>query len=166
MTRAGRLASLFAIVAGAGLSVFVAFAPEDGVDSGSLTQGLSLGAVVAAAPLAALIGAGRQSRVVDLGGGMTIAGAVTTPGGNVAGLVLMIAGFVLLVSGASRGQERSWSRFPATLGHGLLLAVGMYAALAGGVATVIALLLALAVASSPWLLGRIEANRSLESSTD
>ena len=146
--------ALLGLLAGVGLFVFVAgLAPDDGADSTSIAQGLALGAVVAAGPVAALTAGRRPSSVVALAGGMTIAGAATTPGGNLAGLVMALAGLVLL-AGVPARPDLTWGLTVTTLGYTITLMIGMYAALSVGVGTAIALAIALAVACSLRVLAR------------
>lgn len=133
------------------LAIAVVF-PEDGPDSTSIAQGLALGAIVAAGPVASLVSRLRPSSLAALAGGMTIAGVATTPGGNLSGLVMAIAGLLLLAGVTTRGVV---GLIGPMVGYAVSLVIGIYAALAGGVGTVIALSIALAVATSPrWLPGR------------
>lgn len=148
MSPVARATALIGLLAGVALFVFVAGqAPDDGPNSRSIAQGLALGALVAAGPVAALTAGRRSSNVVALAGGMTIAGAVTTPGGNWAGLVMALVGLVLL-AGVPARPDLTWGLTATTLGYALTFVIGMYAALSVGVGTAIALAIALAVATT------------------
>jgi hypothetical protein len=153
MSPTQRVTAFLGIVVGLGLFVVVAVvSPDEGPDPTSLMQGLGLGVIVAAAPVAALASGGSASNIIALGGGMTIAGAATTPGGNFSGLVMAIAGFGLLFAGVSHTSNVTWRLFVSTLTYGIVLAIGMYAGLAPGLGTIISLILAIAVAISPkWI---------------
>lgn len=131
----------------------VAFvAPDDGPDPTSLATGFALAGIVAAAPIAVLLSDSTSSRITALGGGMTIAGAATTPGGNLIGLVMAVAGFGLLLAGASGVSELRWRLVGAMFGYAIILAIGIFAGLSAGIGTVISLMLATAVATSPrWI---------------
>jgi len=143
-----RTPALLGLLAGVALFVFVAgLAPDDGADSRSIAQGLALGAVVAAGPVAAWTARRRSSSVVALAGGMAIAGAATTPGGNWPGLVMAVSGLFLLAGMRGR-PDLTWGLTAMTLGYTLTLVIGMYAALSAGVGTAIALAIALAVATT------------------
>jgi hypothetical protein len=92
-----------------GIFVLVAFvAPDDGVDASSLQQGTAIAAVLAAVPVAILIRPVDASRVVSLGGAMTVGGVATMIGGNLAGLLMAISGLAILLVGASREPPISW----------------------------------------------------------
>lgn len=145
MSPVARATALLGLLAGVALFAFVAGPAQD--DGPDFAQGLALGAVVAAGPVAALTAGRRPSRVVALAGGMTIAGAATTPGGNLAGLVMAVVGLVLLVGMPAR-PDLTWGLTATTLGYALTLVIGMYAALSVGVGTAIALAIALAVATT------------------
>ena len=148
MSPAARATALIGLLTGVALFAFLAgLAPDDGPDSRSIAQGLALGAVVAAGPVAALTAGRRASSVVALAGGMTIAGAATTPGGNWAGLVMAVVGLVLLVGMRAR-PDLTWGLIATTLGYALTFVIGMYMALSVGVGTAIALAIAVAVATT------------------
>lgn len=148
-----RVTAFLGIIAGIGLFVVIAgIWPDDGLDQTSFLQGLGLGAIVAAAPVGALVSRGAASSIVALGGGMTIGGAATTPGGNWTGMVMAVTGFGLLFAGASYTSNATWRLFGSTLIYAVVLAIGMYAGLAPGLGTFISLILATAVATSPrWV---------------
>jgi hypothetical protein len=152
MTSAGRVAFL-GLLAGLGLFVVLAVvSPDNGPGLTSLAQGLGVGAMVVAAPIAVLMSDRIPSTIVALGGGMTIAGAATTPGGNVAGLVMAVGGFALLFTGASARSPLDWRLVGSTVGYAIVLVIGTYAGLAPGLGTFISLILATAVATSPrWV---------------
>jgi hypothetical protein len=153
MSPTQRVTAFLGIVAGLSLLVVVAWiAPDHGPDPTSFMEGFGLGAIVAAAPVAALASRGPASNIIALGGGMTIAGAATTPGGNFSGLVMAIAGFGLLFACVSHTSNVTWRLFGSTLACGIVLTIGMYAGLAPGLGTIISFILATAVATSPrWL---------------
>lgn len=155
MSSAIRATTFLGIVTGIAVFVVIAaIAPDEGPDPTALAQGLGMGAIVAAAPTGALMSGGTPRMVVSLGGAMTVAGMATTPGGNLAGLVMAVAGLPLLLAGASRGPFLTWGIVGSILGFGVVLAIGMYAGLAAGLGTVLALTLSIGVASSPlWLPG-------------
>jgi hypothetical protein len=153
MSTTSRVTAFLGILAGVGILLAVAVVfPDEGPDSTSLMHGLGLGAIVAAAPAGAQASRGSGSSIIALGGGMTLAGAATTPGGNFIGLVMTVAGFALLLAGAPHTSKVTWRLFGLTLTFGIVLAIGMYAGLAPGPGTIIPLLLAIVVATSPrWI---------------
>jgi hypothetical protein len=75
------------IAVGVFLAVAV-MASDDGLTSTSLRQGIVLAVVLAAAPIAALARGTDSASLVALGGGMIVAGAATSQGGNLLGPVM------------------------------------------------------------------------------
>jgi hypothetical protein len=156
MSVAQRVSAYLGIFASIGLFVVVALvSPNEGVHPDSLMQGIGLLAIMAAAPIGALASKGSTSSVAALGGGMSIAGFATTPGGNGIGLVMAVVGTALPFADVSDRFQVTWRIFGSTLMYGIELAIGMYAALASGFGTTISLILAIIViASSRWIPGR------------
>ena len=130
MSPTQRFMAFFGILAGLGILLAVAVVlPDEGTDLNSMMEGLGLGAIVAAAPVGALASRASGSDIIALGGGMTLAGAATTPGGNFSGVVMAVAGFGLLFAGASHTSNVTWRLFRSTLTYGIVLALGMYVGL-------------------------------------
>ncbi len=104
-------------------------APDAGVTSRSLRHGLVLATVFGAAPIAALARGIDSATVVALGGGMTVAGAATTPGGNLLGPVMALCGLLLLLMGASRQPTLTAGMIGRLLGYAIALGAAMWLAL-------------------------------------
>lgn len=141
---------------GVALFVLIAFiAGDDGTAVTWILGGLAIGATVAAAPVGALLSDGTPSTIVALGGGMTVAGAATTPGGNFAGLVMVIAGLALLLTGAVASPAFTWKLVGSVVVYAIALTIGMFAGFVVGPGTVVALVISAGVATSPrWRLRR------------
>jgi hypothetical protein len=109
------------------LDVFVA--PDDGLDAGSLQQGIAIASVIAAVPAAAIIRPVDASRVVALGGAMTVAGVATMFGGNLAGLLMAISGIPIFLVGVSPEPPNSWGLAFRLVGYAVLLILAMWLSL-------------------------------------
>lgn len=152
MSRGQRVASTIGVLAGLTLFVFIAFiAPDDGPDIDGTLLGLGLGAVVAAPPMAVIVSREKDPILVSLSGGMVIAGVATTRGGNWAGLVMALVG-VLLLAGAIPAPLPGWGIIGLMVGYAVVLVIGVIAAFSAGIGTLLAFVIAVAVAMSPrWL---------------
>lgn len=132
------------IAVGAFLVVAVV-APDDGLTSTSLRQGIVLAVVFAAAPIAALARGIDSASLVALGGGMMVAGAAATPGGNLLGPVMAFEGLLLLLVGAS-GQPKLTARLIGwLLVYSVMFRAAAWLALDAMVGTGLAAAVALAV---------------------
>ncbi len=67
--------------------------------------------------------------LVALGGGMTIAGFATTPGGNLLGPIMAAIGLLVLLTGASKKSTMTPGIIATMLACALALSVAMYAVL-------------------------------------
>ncbi len=103
--------------------------PDDGATASSLREGITVALVFAAVPLALLAPAVRAASLVALGGGMTIAGFATNPGGNLLGPIMAAIGLVVLFTGASKKPPMTPGIIATMLASALALSVAMYAAL-------------------------------------
>jgi hypothetical protein len=103
------------------LILVVLVAPDEGLDAGSLPQGIAIASVIAAVPVAAIVRPVDASRVVSLGGAMTVAGIATMFGGNLAGLLMAISGIAIFLVGASREPPISWGLATRLIGYAVLL---------------------------------------------
>jgi hypothetical protein len=145
------LVAVIGVVAAIGTFFFVTFiAPDGGFTAASMRQGVAIGALVAAVPVTVLAGGDDAGRLVSLGGGMAVAGAVTTPGGNLAGVIMAGVGVALLLAGGSSQPTLTRISIIRLLVYGVLLAVGSRLALGTGVLSGLA---ALAIAVSVPTLG-------------
>lgn len=106
------------------LGAFVA--PDSGMDAASLQQGAAIAVVIAAVPVAAIVGPVDASRVVSLGGEMTAAGAGMMFGGNLAGVVMTISGVAILLSGVYLEPPISLGVVVRLLGYAVLLIMAMW----------------------------------------
>jgi hypothetical protein len=111
------------------LILVVLVAPDDGLDAASLQQGVAIASVIAAVPVAAIVRPVNASRVVALGGAMTVAGVATMFGGNLAGLLMAISGIAILLAGASREPPISWGLSLRLIGYAVLLVLAMWLSL-------------------------------------
>lgn len=117
----------FGLLVALGILILVVFVgPGDGLDPSSLQQGIAIAIVVAAAPVAVIVRPVDASRVVSLGGAMTIAGVATMFGGNLAGLLMAISGLPILLVGAAREPPISWGLVGRLVGYAVLLVLGMW----------------------------------------
>lgn len=103
--------------------------PDDGATTSSFREGITVGVVFAAVPIAILAPAVRAASLVALGGGMTIAGLATTPGGNLLGPIMAAIGLVVLFTGASKKPPMTSGIIATMLASALALSVAMYAVL-------------------------------------
>jgi hypothetical protein len=146
--------ALFGLLAGLALVVvIVVTAADNGPTLTSWAQGLGIGAVVAAGPVGVLVSDGAPSTIVALGGGMTLAGAATTPGGFLMGLPMAVVGVALMFTGLSVRSPLDWRLVGSTVGYAIVLVIGIYAGLAAGIGTATAVTLAVIVAISPKWIG-------------
>lgn len=129
--------------------------PDDGATVSSVREGITIALVFAAVPIATLAPTVTAASVVVLGGGMTIAGFATTPGGNLLGPVMAVVGLLILFTGASRRPAMTSGTIATMLACALALSVAMYAVL--GTTSwwqiLIAVVLAGAVAVSTRFIG-------------
>jgi len=123
--RLKRAAAFGLLVALGVLILVVLVAPDDGLDAESLQQGIAIASVIAAAPVAAIVRPVDASRVVSLGGAMTVAGIATMFGGNLAGLLMAISGIAILLVGASREPPFTWGLATRLIGYAALLILAM-----------------------------------------
>lgn len=103
--------------------------PDDGATVSSVREGITIALVFAAVPIATLAPTVTAASVVVLGGGMTIAGFATTPGGNLLGPVMAVVGLLILFTGASRRPAMTPGTIATMLACALALSVAMYAVL-------------------------------------
>ncbi|MGH9895119.1 MAG: hypothetical protein ACREA0_24675 [bacterium] len=119
-----RLAAAACLLVAFGVFVLMALiAPDAGPTPTSFRQGVALAVVSAAAPIAAFVSPVDGASLVALGGGMTMAGAATTPGGNLLGPIMMAFGVLLLLVGRSHQPSLT----PGLIGRLLLFAVALAA---------------------------------------
>jgi hypothetical protein len=123
--RLREVATFGLLVALASLILVASIAPDDGLGASSVQQGIAIAVIIAAVPVASLVGPIDASRVISLGGAMTIAGVATMLGGNLAGLLMAISGLAILLVGASREPPISWALVGRLVGYAALLALGM-----------------------------------------
>lgn len=149
-----RGAAAFGLFVAIGMFILGAFvAPDGGMDAASLQQGAAIAVVIAAVPVAAIVGPVDASRVVSLGGAMTAAGAGMMFGGNLAGLVMTTSGVAILLSGVYLEPPISLGVVVRLLGYAVLLIMAMW--LSVGDATLLMKLVAMLFAgivatSSLW----------------
>ncbi|GBD84256.1 hypothetical protein BMS3Abin02_00646 [bacterium BMS3Abin02] len=145
-----RIAAAVALAVSVGVFVLVGLiAPDHGPTRISMRQGIALAAVFAAPPIGVLISPVNAASMVALGGAMFVAGAATTPGGNLLGPIMMAPGLLLLLVGASHRPPLTAALIGRFLLYAIALVVGVVLALGTGVLTGLgALLVAAVVASS------------------
>jgi hypothetical protein len=132
-----------------GVFVLVALVvPDGGITATSLRQGVALAAVFAAAPTAALAPRVDAASVVALGGGMTVAGAAVTPGGNILGPVMAAVGLLPLLVGGSDRPSLTAGLIGRLLVYAIVLAAGTWLAMGTTLLTGFAALLAALIAST------------------
>jgi hypothetical protein len=144
------LVSAIGLLVACGVFILVALvAPDTGITATSLRQGVALAAVFAAAPIAALARGADAALLVSLGGGMTMAGAAMTPGGNLLGPVIAFSGLLLLLVGGSGRPRLTAGLIGWLLVYGVMLSAGAWLALdTMAVTRLAALVLAAVVATS------------------
>lgn len=103
--------------------------PDDGATVSSVREGITIAVVFAAVPIATLALTATAASLVVLGGGMTIAGFATTPGGNLLGPVMAVVGLLILFTGASGRPAMTLGTIATMLVCALALSVAMYAVL-------------------------------------
>ncbi|HZD22338.1 MAG TPA: hypothetical protein VE569_02900 [Acidimicrobiia bacterium] len=109
-----------ASIALSGVVVFVVLADP------FTSQIFAIGAVMAAAPLAVLIGGHVQpTRIVALGGAMTVAGVATMFGGNMAGLLMAVLGLPILLVGGYKEPSMSTGVVVRLIAYAVLLIAAM-----------------------------------------
>ena len=89
------------LLVAAGVFAFFVTASDDGINATVFGQAAALAALFAAGPVAALLGEITPERILIIGGGMTIVGIATTPGGNLLGPVMAFVGVAYLLAGAA-----------------------------------------------------------------
>ncbi len=134
--------------------------PDDGATVSWVLEGITITLIFAAVPIAILAPTVTATSLVALGGGMTIAGFATTPGGNLLGPIMAAIGLLVLLTGASKKPAMTPGIIATMLACALALSVAMYAGV--GTAslwqTLLAVVLAGAVAVSTRFIpdGRVE----------
>lgn len=126
------------------------FWPDHGMTASSLRAGIAVALVFAAVPIAVLAPTATAGSLVALGGGMTIAGFATTPGGNLLGPIMAATGLLILFTGASNEPAMRPSIVAMMLLCALALSIGIYT-IPGATSmwqTLIAVVPALAIAVS------------------
>lgn len=93
--------SIVGLVLSVAVFLFLINAADEGMDTAAMGQTAALTLAFAAVPLATLIRQVSPSAVFSLGGGMTVAGVATTPGGNLLGIVMIATGLAFLLVGAA-----------------------------------------------------------------
>lgn len=123
---------------------------DEGATVSSVQEGFMIALVFAAVPIAALATTVTAPSLVVLGGGMTIAGLATTPGGNLLGPVMAVMGLLILLPGASKKPAITPGIIAMMLACALALSVAMYAVLGTAALwqTLVAVVLAGAIAVS------------------
>jgi hypothetical protein len=122
-----RLWAIVGLLLALSVLVWVAFlAPDNGVDSFSLQQGIGLAATVAAVPAALLLRPAEPWMGVSLGGAMALVGFATTFGGNLIGLLMAAAGIAILLAGAARQPAFTSGLVVRLVGFAILLGAAMW----------------------------------------
>jgi len=122
-----RWAAAFGLIVAVGIFGLIALvAPDRGADASSLQQGVAIAVVIAAVPVATIIRPVDASRVVSLGGAMTTAGIGTMFGGNLAGLVMAIAGVAILLVGVYQEPRISTGLVGRLVVYAVLLILAMW----------------------------------------
>lgn len=125
-----RAASLLGLVVAFVLFLMSTFVwPDDGATASSFREGITIALVFAAVPVATLAPTVTAASLVALGGGMTIAGFATTPGGNILGPIMAVIGLFILFTGASKKPPMTPGIIVMMLACTLALSVAMYAVL-------------------------------------
>lgn len=145
-----RMAAAVGLLVALGVFVLVALvAPDAGLSATSLGQGVALAAVFAAAPIAALAPQADATSLVALGGGMTVAGAATTPDGNFLGVVMVASGVLRLLVGGFHRPSLTAGLMGRLLGYAIVLAAGILLAIDAAMWTGVAgIVVAVMVSSS------------------
>ncbi|MGH8916522.1 MAG: hypothetical protein ACRDZM_18650 [Acidimicrobiia bacterium] len=148
-----RIVAILGVVVAGGVFVLVAaVAPDAGAGPSTIRVGIALAALFAAGPVAALAPGAGPALLVSLGGGMIVAGAATTPGGNFLGPLLALSGLLLLWVGASDEPPLSSRVVIRLLFYAVLLGGGMWLAIdTESMTWIAAILLALIVGLGPWI---------------
>jgi hypothetical protein len=129
-----RIAGAVGLLVAVGVFILVAVIVPDGeATAASIGQGLVIGAAFAAVPVAILVGPVDSSALVSLGVGMTFAGFLVTPGGNLLGLVMAATGLVFV--GASGLPRLSLSMLIYAFIAGVVIAAAHILALGHSVLT-------------------------------
>jgi hypothetical protein len=109
---------------------WVAFlAPDDGLDTSSLQQGIGLATTIAAVPAALLLRPAEPWRAASLGGAMALVGLATMFGGNLIGLLMAAAGIAIMLAGASRRPALTSGLGARLVGYAILLGAAMWLSL-------------------------------------
>lgn len=154
-TASRNIATIALITLGALPVVMTLAAPDDGPDLARALQGLVLGLVLVSAP-GALYTRPTGEGFVGLGGGMAMAGVITTTGGNVFGAIMGMVGIALFIVGVSKRPPLSPPIVLTILATAAALSFAMYLALVSGLASLAAIGLAALVALSPrWTRSRV-----------
>jgi len=129
-----RIAGAVGLLVAVGVFILVAVIVPDGeATAASIGQGLVIGSAFAAVPVAILVGPVDSSALVSLGVGMTFAGFLVTPGGNLLGLVMAATGLVFV--GASGLPRLSLSMLIYAFIAGVVIAAAHILALGHSVLT-------------------------------
>lgn len=130
MDRARLAASLLGLGVALVLFLMSTFVwPDHGATVSSVLEGITITLVFAAVPIAILAPTVTATPLVALGGGMTIAGFATTPGGNLLGPIMAAIGLLVLLTGASKKSTMTPGIIATMLACALALSVAMYAVL-------------------------------------
>lgn len=151
MERTRRAVSLLGLAVAFVLFLMSTFIwPDDGATASSVRKGIVIALLFAAVPVATLAPTVTAASLVALGGGMTIAGFATTPGGNLLGPIMAAIGLLTLFTGASNEPAMAPGIIAMMLVYALALSVGMYAVLGTTSLwqTLIAVVLAATIATS------------------
>lgn len=149
-----RWAAVFGLIVAAGVFALVALvAPDRGPDASSLQQGAAIAVVIAAVPVATIIRPVDAARVVSLGGAMAAAGLGTMFGGNLAGLLMAVAGVPILLVGAYQEPRISSGLVGRLVVYAVLLILAMWLTIGDttlAMKTVAVLFSAIVATSSFW----------------
>lgn len=103
--------------------------PDEGVTVSSVREGIAVALVFAAVPIATLAPTATAASLVVLGGGMTVTGLATTPGGNLLGPIMAVVGLLILFTGAAERPAMTTGLIATMLACALALSIGMYGTL-------------------------------------
>lgn len=103
--------------------------PDEGATVSSVREGIAVALIFAAVPIAASAPTATAGSLVVLGGGMTVAGLATTPGGNLLGPIMAVVGLLILFTGAAERPAMTAGLIATMLACALALSIGMYGVL-------------------------------------
>lgn len=135
--------------------------PDDGANVSSARDGIAIALIFGAVPIATLAPTVTAASVVVLGGGMTIAGFATTPGGNLLGPIMAVIGLLILFTGASNRPAMTPGLVALMLACALALSIAIHATLGTTSIwqTMVAVILAGVIAVSTRLVRIVGANQ-------